>query len=54
MSADILKQSDEQRDNAAEDRRQERRERALGANPDVPSPESGETSDDESAGSGGP
>ncbi len=54
MSADILKQSDEQRDQDADDRKRERRKRALGANPDVPSPEGGDTTEDESAGSGGP
>ncbi len=54
MSADTLKQSDERRGNDAEDRKRERQKRALGANPDVPSPEGGDTSEDESTGSGGP
>ncbi len=54
MSAESQMPSDERSTRSAEDRKRERRKRALGANPDVPSPESGDTSDDEEAGTGGP
>ena len=54
MSADILKESGDQTSNDVKDRKRDRQQRALGANPDVPSPESGDTSEDEETGSSGP
>ena len=54
MRVDIFEQSDKQPSSDAEARKRERRKQALGANPDVPSPESGETGEDEDTDSGGP
>ncbi len=54
MSIDVQEQSEERSSSDAQARKQARQHRALDAEPDVSSPEGGETAQDNSPDSGGP